>query len=198
VSGASDGPFLGFLGGVLTSGAVAAIITQFFTRSRERAVSRQKIMEFLTERRQQLATNTELLAIIELLERERLEREKGGKTIELLNREKEGDTYTPTRMRKLPAFLEPIGVYLEYNPEAFQRAYQVFAREVGLCANSEYLWLTDDLQPSMREHYKSSPYWTSFRQFVVRTEEILAEQRLPRAKKAVHQLVRRLLSWLET
>ncbi len=51
-------------------------------------------------------------------------------------------------MCDLPGFLEPIGVYLEFNPDAFQRAYQVFAKEVELCANSHYVWLSDDLQPS--------------------------------------------------
>jgi hypothetical protein len=185
VSGASGGTLWGFLTGVLTSGAVAAIITQLFGRSKERSLGRQKIMEFLTVKRQGLANNPELLAIIEFLERE-----KGG--------DASNPPCKPRQMRELPSFLEPIGVYLEYNPEAFQGAYQVFAKEVELCANSEYIWLNDDLSPSERENYKSSSYWASFRQFIVRTRENLAEQRLPRTKRAAHRLARRFLSWLET
>jgi hypothetical protein len=166
----------GFLTGVLTSGAVAAIITQSFGRSRDRSIGRQKIMEFLIEKRQQLDKNSDLLKIIELL-----------------RREKEGDAPTPplspTQMRELPSFLEPIGIYLRYNPDAFQRAYQVFADEVELCAKSRYMWLDDD--------YISSPYWTSFKQFVANTEENLAEQKLPRTRRVAHQLARRFLNWLE-
>jgi hypothetical protein len=100
--------------------------------------------------------------------------------------------------RELPSFLEPTGVYLEFNPAAFRRAYQVFAKEVEFCANSHYLWMNDDLQPSQSEHYSTSPYWTSFRQFVANTRQTLAEQPLPPAKRVAHQLARHVLKWLES
>jgi hypothetical protein len=141
-------------------------------------------MEFLTERRQELSNNPDLLA-----------------TIGFLERETAGDAsnppFKPGKMRDLPGFLEPIGVYLEFNPDAFQRAYQVFAKEVELCASSHYLWLNDDLQPSQGEHYSTSPYWMSFRQFVANTRQNLAEQLLPPAKRVAHRLARRVLNWLE-
>ena len=184
MSGTNVGTLLGFLTGVLTSGAVAAIVTQFFTRSRDRNLAQQKIMEFLTGERQKLSDKSELL-----------------ETIGLLERETRGDALkpppTPGKMRELPGFLEPIGVYLEFNPYSFPRAYQVFAKEVELCANSRYLWLKDDLQPSEDEHYSTSPYWTSFRQFVANTRQNLAEQQLPPAKRVAHRLARRVLNWLE-
>jgi hypothetical protein len=184
MSGTNGGTLFGFLTGVLTSSAVAAIVTQLFGRSKDRSLGRQKIMEFLTERRQELSKTPDLLA-----------------TIAFLERETRGDAsnppFKPGKMRELPGFLEPIGVYLEFNPDAFQRAYQVFAKEVGLCANSHYLWLKDDdLQPSQDEHYSTSPYWTSFRQFVANTRQNLAEQRLPPVKRVVHRLAGRVLNRL--
>ena len=164
MSATNGGTLFGFLTGVLTSTAVAAIITQLFGRSKDRSVARQRIMEFLTERRQELANSPDLLAVIGFLERE-------------VKGDASNPPFKPGKMRDLPGFLEPIGVYLEFNPDAFQRAYQVFAKDVELCAKSNYIWLTDDLHPSQDEHYSKSPYWTSFRQFVANTRENLAEQR---------------------
>jgi hypothetical protein len=180
MSGTNDGTLLGFLTGVFTSSVVAAIVTQLFGRSRDRSLGQQKIMEFLTQRRQELSEKPDLLATIGFLERE-----TGG--------DASNPPSKPGKMRDLPGFLEPIGVYLEFNPDTFQRAYQVFAKEVDLCANSRYLWLNDDCQPSQSEHYSTSPYWTSFRQFVANTRQNLAEQRLPPAKRVAHRLARRVL-----
>ncbi len=70
MSGTNGDPLLGFLTGVLTSGVIAAIVTQLFGRSRDRSLGQQKIMEFLTERRQELSNNPDLLATIGFLERE--------------------------------------------------------------------------------------------------------------------------------
>ena len=185
MSGTNGGTLLGFLTGFLTSSVVAAIITLLFGIYRDRSAGRQKIMEHLTERRQELSKNrSDLLATIGFLERE-----AGGDASD--------PPFPPRKMRDLPGFLEPIGVFLEFNPDAFQRAYQVFAKEVELCANSQYIWLNDDLSPSEGEHYSTSPYWTSFRQFVANTRENLAEQRLPRVKRVVHRVARRVLYWLE-
>jgi hypothetical protein len=192
MSGTNGGTLFGFVTGVLTSSVVAAIITQLFSRSRDRSVGQQRIMEFLAERRTALANSSELLATIGLLEREaaggHLAHEAGG---DASKRPKPGE------MRNLPGFLEPIGIYLEFHPYTFQQAYKFFAEEVELCANSHYLWLKDDLQPSQDEHYSTSPYWTSFRHFVANTRQNLAEQRLPPAKRAAHRLARRVLNWLE-
>jgi hypothetical protein len=185
MSGTNDGTLFGFLTGVLTSSVVAAIVTQLFGRSRDRSLGQQKIMEFLTQRRQELSNNPDLLTTKGFLERE-----TGGNA--------SNPPFKPGKMRDLPGFLEPIGVYLEFNPDAFQRAYQVFAKEVELCAKSDYLWLgDDDLQPDQGEHYKTSPYWTPFRQFVANTRQSPAEQRLPPAKRVAHRLARRVLNWLQ-
>jgi hypothetical protein len=181
--GANGDTLFGFLSGILTSGFVAAIVTQLFSQSRDRSLGQQRIMEFLAEKRRALSDSPDLLKTIAFLERET------------------GDTANPPSdprtMRQLPAFLEPIGIYLEFNPDAFRRAYQVFAREVELCAGSQYLWLKDDLQPCKTEHYSTSPYWTSFRQLVANTRQSVAEQRLPRAQRFAHRLARHVLSWLE-
>src|SRR5437016_1171924 len=59
------------VGSLLGSSVVAAVINQFWGARRERelahAVGRAKIMEFLTERRQALAEDADLLAIIGFL-----------------------------------------------------------------------------------------------------------------------------------
>jgi hypothetical protein len=102
-------------------------------------------MEFLIERRQTLNKDPDLLTT-----RGYLEHEAASNAGE--------PPFDPYKMRQLPGFLEPIGIYLRYNPSRFPEAYQVFAREVHLCAGSKYLWTGDD--------YRTSPYWVAFKDFV--------------------------------
>jgi len=181
----ADSATHGFLAGILTSGVAAAFVTQLFGKAKERGAARQKIMEFLIERRKELSANPELLGAVAFLEQEA----HGNATNPPSN---------PGKMRELPGFLEPIGVYLEYNPDVFRRAYQVFSKEVELCASSRYLWLSDDgLQESQNEHYSTSPYWPSFRQFVASNRRNLAELQLPPAKRLAHEIARRALQLLE-
>lgn len=169
---------------ILTSGLIGSVITHLFNRSKDRSLGRQKIMEFLAQKRNDLSDDPSLLETIAFLEKEAAGDDSNPPTV-------------PHRMRELPGFLEPIGIYLEYNPDAFERAYLVFAREVKLCENSVYLWLRDDLSVCKDEHYTASPYWSAFHQFVVSTNQILAGRQLRPAKRVAHKLARRVVGWLE-
>jgi hypothetical protein len=134
----------GFAVGCLASG-----VTLF----RDRSAAKQTIMQFLMEKRQELDSLPELLKIVGLLKQE-LEAKRDNRP---LSNELSGQN-----LRDLPAFLEPIGTFLEYNPASFRKAYGFFSEEILLCANSSLLWKGE-------RPYDKSVYWRSFNRLVIAT-----------------------------
>jgi len=126
--------------------------------ARDRSAAKQKIMDFLMQMRRDLDKRPELLEVVALLHRE-LEARRGNRSLpEIPN------GVTGRKLRDLPAFLEPIGTFLEYNPATFRKAYGFFSEEVLLCAESSLLW-QDDLR------FDKSVYWRSFTRFVTATRK---------------------------
>src|SRR5271157_2015040 len=126
---------------------------------RDRTAAKQKIMDFLMERRRDLDNRPELLMIVGLLKQE-LEARKENRPLPKLPEGSDG-----WKLRDLPAFLEQIGTFLEYNPATFKKAYGFFSEEVLLCAESTLLW-KDEPVP-----YRESVYWRSFTRFVDNTKD---------------------------
>jgi hypothetical protein len=137
----------GFAVGCLTSG-----ITLF----RDRSAARQTVMEFLMHRRQELDSNANLLTVVGLLKQE-LEAKRKNQSPPTLP-----EDFDARKLRDLPAFLEPVGTFLEYNPATFRKAYGFFSEEVLLCGESSLLWEGET-------RYDSSVYWRSFSRFVTAT-----------------------------
>jgi hypothetical protein len=154
------------LSGILGLGWLTTLVTLL----KDRAEQHQKIMVFLMERRQSLDNNTDLLAVVDFLKRE-LDAKKRHQSPPDFPVGSDDKKMDGKKLRNLPAFLEPIGTYLEYNPATFKKAYGVFADEVMLCANSELLWADEDAR------YDQSVYWKSFSRFVDRTKSRSAAQK---------------------
>jgi hypothetical protein len=113
-------------------------------------------MDFLMQRRRELDERPELLMAVGLLKQE-LEARRGNQPPPTIPSGLSGQ-----KLRDLPAFLEPIGTFLEYNPASFKKAYGFFSEEVLLCAESSLLWDGD-------ARYDNSVYWRSFKRFVTAT-----------------------------
>jgi|ERR1039457_4669939 hypothetical protein len=142
------------------AGGVAAIITGVVGYiagiRKDRSAQEQKITEFLIEKKLELDSDSDLLEIVNLLKKERVT------TLEKKAAPSLPEGKISEDLRDLPAFLEPIGIYLEYNPATFVKAYGIFAEEVLLCADSNILWVGDD--------YRTSAFWRSFAKFVSSTK----------------------------
>jgi hypothetical protein len=126
--------------------------------ARDRTAAKQKIMEFLSEKRHEIDERPDLLAVVGLLQQELEARIKKQLPPQI------PDGLTGEKMRELPGFLESIGTFLEYNPARFRQVYGFFSEEVLLCAESSLLWQNDT-------HYNVSVYWRSFRKFVAATRK---------------------------
>lgn len=157
-------------GGEVMADVPAAIVTGIFgfsvgcltsgiTLLRDRSAAKQGIMQFLMQKRQELDACPELLDAIRFLKQEQEAKRRKRLPPEGPKNEEEGN-----RLRKLPAFLEPVGIFLEYNPATFRKAYGFFSEEVLLCAESSLLW-----PPNGR--FNESVYWRSFNKFVNATRE---------------------------
>jgi hypothetical protein len=125
---------------------------------RDRSAAKQEIMNFLMQKRHDLDEQPALLAVVGLLKQE-LEAKRGNKAEPTIPSGLDG-----MKLRELPAFLEPIGTYLEYNPATFRKAYGFFSEEVLLCSESNLLW-KDDVR------YDKSVYWRSFTKLVKATKK---------------------------
>lgn len=134
----------------VVSGVVGAFIGAAVTWNKDRVAARQHIMDFLLQKRLDLDSTPEYLDTIRILNDER-----AGKRAE---------SFDGSKLRNLPAFLEPIGTYLMYNPATFRKAYGYFSGEVLLCAESTLMW-EGDLR------YDESVYWRSFSKFVHSTRK---------------------------
>ena len=110
------------------------------------------------ERKLALDDDPELLRAIFLLKKE-IDARRNNKKVPVIT-----DEISSEDLRNLPAFLEPIGIYLQYNPATFKTAYGIFSEEVMLCAESTYLWEGD-------VPYDKSAYWRSFAAFVQDTKK---------------------------
>jgi hypothetical protein len=126
--------------------------------ARDRTAAKQKIMDFLLERRRELDDRPELLTVVGLLKHE-LEARNGNQPSPRIP-----EGLSSQKLRDLPAFLEQIGTFLEYNPASFAKAYGYFSEEVLLCAESSLLWEGE-------ERYNKSVYWRSFGRFVIATRK---------------------------
>jgi hypothetical protein len=157
-------------GGEVMADVAAAMVTGIFgfsvgclasgiTLVRDRSAAKQRIMEFLMHKRQELDSRPELLDVIRLLKQERQAKRGRGSPSEGPTDEESGREW-----RKLPELLEPVGTFLEYNPATFRKAYGFFSEEVLLCAESSLLW-------PPKERYDESVYWRSFNKFVKATRE---------------------------
>ena len=118
-------------------------------------------MDFLMERRFRLDENEDLFETIEFLQEERLAKRSATPAPKLPK------GFDFEKLRELPAFLEPIGTFLEYNPATFHKAYGFFSEEVLLCAESEKLWQNSNRAP---DDYKTSVFWRSFATFANATQ----------------------------
>jgi argininosuccinate lyase len=137
------------LGSSIASAVAGGLVGALLAWNKDRQTAKQHIMDFLREKRLELDTRTDLLRIVTVLREE-----CGGKV--------PNEQIKPEEMRNLPAFLEPIGTYLLYNPVTFRKAYGYFSEEVLLCAKSTRMWLGD-------LRYDKSVYWRSFTKFVMAT-----------------------------
>jgi hypothetical protein len=131
-------------------------LTTLTAWARDRTAAKQKIMDFLMERRLELDDRPELLMIVGLLKQEREARQEN-RPLPTIPEGLSGE-----KLRNLPGFLESIGTFLEYNPASFRKAYGFFSEEVLLCAESSLLWEGD-------ARYDKSVYWRSFTRFVIAT-----------------------------
>ena len=125
---------------------------------KDRNSQKQKIREYLIERRQKLNEDPELLMTIGYLEAE-----------QRANRERREapsypDGFDGSDLRRLPGFLEGIGVLLMNSPIRPKDAYEQFGREVVLCHRSIVLWI-DEQEPY------SDIWWGSFKKFAEETEK---------------------------
>ncbi len=136
------------LGWLTTAGAWA----------RDHTAAKQKIMDFLMEKRRELDDRPELLTVLGLLKQE-LEARRQHRTVPKIP-----DGLSGQKLRDLPGFLEQVGTFLEYNPATFRKAYGFFSEEVLLCAESSLLWEGE-------ARYDNSVYWRSFNKFVTATRK---------------------------
>ena len=140
----------------VASGIAGVTVGTLATWYRDRTAARVQIMDFLIQKRQELDSRTDLIEVVHLLKRELAARSKG---------EHPPNTgLQGWKLRDLPAFLEPVGTFLEYNPATFRKTYGFFSEEVLLCTESKLLWADDD-------RYDRSVYWRSFTRFVDSTRK---------------------------
>jgi len=118
-----------------------------------RAKREQEIMDYLGDMRLRLSNKPELLHVVEQLRAESSARQAGAAF--------EDSAFDSFSMRSLPAFLEPIGIFLKYQSSVSRRAYEAFAEEVLLCHRSKALWKGDGY---------SGTYWSDFKEFARMTE----------------------------
>jgi hypothetical protein len=85
-------------------------LTTLTAWARDRTAAKQKIMDFLMERRLDLDGRPELLMIVGLLKQEREARQEN------LSLPTIPEALSGEKLRNLPGFLESIGTFLEYNP----------------------------------------------------------------------------------
>jgi hypothetical protein len=119
---------------------------------KERSARRDDVMTFAIGQRNALDGDASLLRVVQVL---KLEHEGGDVT---------GNGMSPDEMRRLPAFLEPIGTHLLNTRGAPNRAFELFAKEVLLCRQSKALWVGED--PPC-----NPAYWKQFRLFGQAMEE---------------------------
>jgi hypothetical protein len=151
------------MAGTLTTAIVSSILgfgwlTTLVAWVRDRTAAKQKIMDFLMERRRELDDSPELLEVLGFLKQELEARQENRPLPKIPNGSSGQD------LRDLPAFLEQIGTFLEYNPASFSKAYGYFSEEVLLCAESSLLWKGE-------ARYDKSVYWRSFNKLVIATRK---------------------------
>jgi hypothetical protein len=130
----------------------------------QRSAHQQEVRKYVIERRQTMDATPSLLAVVGFLKEERRSKASGAPLPQ--------PSMSGEDLRKLPAFLEPLGPALLLDRRTPKDAYEVFAEEILLCHHSKLLW-ADDPEPY------SDTWWSGFKKLANETQRRVGEQPPP-------------------
>lgn len=148
------------LSDLVAPAVIAAVVSGLFNLYNNIRVEQRKrlqdVKDFLMISRQELESNGELVSVRAFLQKEHNEK---GSDNPIQNFP---DGMTAYSARRLPGFVERVGIHILHKAPNNAEMYESFREEVRLCANSNLLWVGDD--------WKTSPFWSWFRKFVESTD----------------------------